>query len=231
VAVLDLVAPLERFYGPLPTPPTDLFRYYVWEALSTQTTPARRDAAYAALHRVPALTPDSIFRAPRGKLTEAVACAGPYASQRLHALLAGAEHFRRRPRLGELARGALWPARRALAALPRVGDAGVHRLLLFGGDHRIMPVDRDIVRLCVRLGIDSGTLHPTGAARRVRRAVERALPDDVVAFKRTALYLRHHAAQTCTHEPHCHVCPIATHCPAAPGGSEDPPLRAAPGRS
>ena len=125
--MLDLLAALERFYGPLPTPPNDPFRAYVWEALSTQTPPSRRDAAFAALQRIPALTPDSMFRAPRAVLTAAVALSGAYADQRLHALLAGVERFRREPRLPQLIRGPLHGARRAVATLPRLGDGSLHR--------------------------------------------------------------------------------------------------------
>jgi len=220
--VLDLLAALERFYGPLPTPPNDPFRAYVWEALSTQTPPSRRDAAFAALQRIPALTPDSMFRAPRAVLTAAVALSGAYADQRLHALLAGVERFRREPRLPQRITGPLRGARRAVASLPRLGDGSLHRLLLFGGDHCLVPLDRDLVRLGRRLGLASlpeggrGAGHVTHP-RHVRRGIEEELPRFHETYTRAALYLRHHAVQTCTDEPHCGVCPIATRCPAARG--------------
>jgi endonuclease III len=211
--VLGLIALLEQFYGPLPAPPIDPFRYYVWEALSIQTTSGRRDAAYAALQRVPALTPDSMFRAARVALVRAVAQAGPYQDPRLSALLGGAERFRRNPRLGNAILGPLPRARRALSVLPRLGDGSVHRLLLFGGGHCVLPVDRDVVRLCVRLGLAASPRSSEVTERTVRHSVERLLPRDVAAFKRAALYLRHHAQHTCTDEPHCAVCPLAGGCP------------------
>lgn len=214
--VLDLVASLERFYGPLPAPPADPFRCFVWEALGTQTTPVRRDMAYAALRRIPALTPDAMFRAPRAKVAGAVALAGPYQEQRISALLAGVAQFRRRPDLPSVIQGRLRDARRAIEALPRLADASVGRLLLFAGNHAVMPVDHDIVRLCVRLGRDSETDRATAAmARGVRQAIQRALPPDVDLFRRTSLYLSHHAVQTCTDDPHCIVCPLSEHCPSA----------------
>jgi endonuclease III len=154
VPLLDRLASLERFYGALPTPPRDAFRFYVWEVLSVQTTPARRDAAYAALRRLPALTPDSMWRAPRGKLEAAVALAGVYHEQRLSALRGGVALFRRHPRLGDEVRGPLFRARRALADLPRLGEGSVARVLLFSGDHCVLPVDRDVARLARRLGIE-----------------------------------------------------------------------------
>jgi len=215
VPVLDLVASLERFYGPLPAPPGDPFRCFVWEALGTQTTAVRRDAAYSALQRIPALTPDAMFRAPRARLTAAIALAGPYQEQRLAALLGGVARFRRQPDLPSIVRGPLRGARRALQTLPRLADASVTRLLLFGGNHSVMPIDRDAVRLCVRLGSADGTGPPAAVARRVRQAIQRALPADAAVFKRTALYLGHHAVQTCTDDPHCAVCPLREQCPSA----------------
>jgi endonuclease III len=211
----DLVPLLERFYGPLPPPPADPFRCFVWEVLGTQTTPARRDAAYAALHRIPALTPDSIFRVSRAPLAAAVALAGPYQEQRLAALLAGADRFRRTPDLSEVVRGPVRAARRALATLPRLGEGSIARLLLFGGGHCVMPVDRDLARLWLRL---EG--HPAGATdrqptARVRRNIHRVVPRDADAFRRVADYLRHHALQTCTDDPHCTVCPLAERCPSS----------------
>jgi hypothetical protein len=58
--VLGLLDRLRTFYGALPSPPSDPFALYVWEVLSVGTTPARRDAAFNALRRVPALTPDAV---------------------------------------------------------------------------------------------------------------------------------------------------------------------------
>jgi endonuclease III len=220
-SVLDLVGLLERFYGPVPMPPNDPFRYQVWETLSAQTTPGRRDAAYAALLRIPALTPDALFRAPRAKLAEAVAHAGAYQEQRIQALLAAAGRFRRHPQLGEVIRGSLRDARRAAALLPRLGEGSSHRLLLFGGDHRVFPVDRDMTRLCVRLGLVSGGSGGSpGGRRAVRRSVEDRLPCEAGAFKRTHLFFHHHAVHTCTPEPHCTVCPLSAVCAARQSGAD-----------
>ena len=210
-----IVAALERFYGPLAVPPDDPFRAYVWEVLATQATPARRDAAYGALQRIPALTPDAMFRAPRLKLTQAVALAGPYQEPRLQALLTAVARFRRQPGLSGTVRGRLWAARRAIEPLPRLGEGSVHRLLLFGGGHAIVPVDRDTARLAIRLGVSDEGHDPAGTARKARRALQAVLPGDAAALKHAALYLRHHAQHTCTEEPHCRVCPLSDQCPSA----------------
>ena len=74
--IWDLLNRLRDFYGPLAAPPSEPFAVYVWEVLARGTTPVRRDASFAALKRLPALTPDALARAPRGKVEAAVAQAG-----------------------------------------------------------------------------------------------------------------------------------------------------------
>ena len=183
--------------------------------LSAHTTPGRRDAAYAALLRIPALTPDAMFRAARGRLTAALAQAGPYQEQRLHALLLGVERFRRQPAFSAIVRGALPRARRLLARVPRLGEGGVHRMLLFGGQHCVMPVDRDVARLVSRLASAGGWERlQAPRLRPIRRMIEAGLPREESAYRRAALYLRHHAVQTCADDPHCSVCPLSGRCPS-----------------
>src|SRR6185503_9827730 len=94
-----LVASLQKFYGPLPTLPRDPFTLFVWEVLAAHASPRKRDAALAALKRIPALTPDAMWRAPQKRLQDGVALAGPYSEQRMRALRMGVDLFRRTPKL------------------------------------------------------------------------------------------------------------------------------------
>src|SRR6266849_1816227 len=94
-----LIARLHKFYGALPSPPGDPFTLFVWEVLSVHSIPRKRDAALGALKRIRALTPDAMWRVPQKKLEESVALAGPYVENRLRALRAGVDLFRRAPRL------------------------------------------------------------------------------------------------------------------------------------
>lgn len=206
-----VIEALHRFYGALPHPPYDPFTFFVWEVLSTHSTPHQRDAALAALKRIPALTPDSILRAPLKKLEESVALAGPYRDQRIGALRTGAEIFRRSPSLPAVFRGPLVAARRAVTPLPQLGDAGVHRMLLFAADHAILPVDARVARVGVRLGYGDASVHRR--ARSVRAALMRELPRDVDSYRRAFTYLSHHGGATCTEaDPHCGVCPVLGDC-------------------
>jgi endonuclease-3 len=205
---------LETFYGPLSRPPQDPFILFVWEVLSVHSTPRRRDAALAALKRIPALTPDSMWRAPQKKLEAGVKLAGPYSENRLNALRTGVELFRRTLKLPEIIRGPLAAARRALKPLPQLGETGAHRMLLFAADHQILPVDARICRVGVRLGYGDGAGDFRKKSRSVQQALTRELPPDTGTFRRAFLYLSHHGAATCTEaDPHCVICPLLKDCP------------------
>jgi endonuclease-3 len=209
-----LLEALRRFYGALPSPPGDPFALFVWEVLSTHSTPRKRDAALGALKRIPALTPDAMWRAPQKKLEACLALAGPYVEQRLQALRTGVDIFRRSPKLAGIIKGPLVAARRALKGLPRMGEGGAYRMLLFAADHPVLPVDARVGRVVVRLGYSELHRDFARTARSVRDALARELPDTVEAYRQAYLYLSHHGAATCTdRDPHCTVCPLLSDCP------------------
>ena len=210
----SLLKSLDRFYGALPMPPRDPFTLFVWEVLSVHSTPRKRDAALAALRRIPALTPDAMWRAPQKKLEESVKLAGPYSDNRLIALRTGVDVFRRSPQLPAAIRGPLLAARRALKPLPQLGETGAHRMLLLAADQQILPVDARVSRVGRRLGYGEAHEEFRKQARSVQDALTRELPASVDAFRRAFLYLSHHGAVTCTEsDPHCAVCPIVKDCP------------------
>jgi len=209
-----LLNKLSAFYGALPTPPRDPFTLFVWEVLSVHSTPFKRDAALAALKRIRALTPDAMARAPQKKLEESVGLAGPYVEQRLRALRTGVDIFRRSPKLPDVIRGGIVPARRALKGLPQMGEGGAYRMLLFAADHPVLPVDTKVSRVARRLGFGDGQGSFTRTARSVREAVAKQLPGKPDAYRRAFLYLSHHGGTTCTEgDPHCVVCPLLDDCP------------------
>jgi endonuclease III len=210
----DLIDALRKFYGALPSPPRDPFTLFVWEVLSTHSTPRKRDAALAALKRIRALTPDAMWRAPQKKLEESVALAGPYAENRLRALRTGTDVFRRHRNLPALVRGPLTSARRALKGLPQMGEGGAYRMLLFAADHPILPVDARVSRVARRLGYGEQQSDFTKTARSVREALATELPQALDAYREAFLYFSHHGAATCTEaDPHCSVCPLLKDCP------------------
>jgi endonuclease-3 len=205
---------LKSFYGALPAPPRDPFRLFVWEVLSVHSTPRKRDAALLALKRIPALTPDAMWRAPQKTLEQSMALAGPYTENRLRALRTGVDLFRRSPGLTAVIRGPLPAARRALKPFPQLGETGAHRMLLFAADHAILPVDARVCRVGRRLGYGEPAGDFKKQARSVQDALARELPVSVDAYRRAFLYLSHHGGATCTEsDPHCAICPLLKDCP------------------
>lgn len=214
-----LLTALHEFYGALPTPPRDPFTLFVWEVLSVHSVPQKRDAALAALKRARALTPDAMARVPQKSLIDSVSLAGPYLDQRLRALKTGVDVFRRAPTLPATVKGPLVSARRALKGLPQMAEGGAYRMLLFAGDHPILPVDARLSRVARRLGYgaSSGT-GPARTTRSVRDALAKELSSEVDAYRRASVYLDHHASATCTEtDPHCQVCPLLRECPEGRG--------------
>jgi endonuclease III len=209
-----LVEQLHRFYGPLPSPPRDPFILFVWEVLSVHSSPRKRDAALAALKRIPALTPDAMWRAPQKKLEASAALAGPYVEQRLKALRTGVDIFRRTPDLQAALRGPVAKARRALKGLPQMGEGGAYRMLLFAAGHPVLPVDAKVSRVARRLGFGEQHSDFTKTARSIRAAATAQLPASIDAYRSAYLYLAHHGSATCTEaDPHCAVCPLLNDCP------------------
>jgi endonuclease III len=209
----DLIGRLAAFYGPLAAPPADPFAYYVWEVLGTRTTSGRRDAAMAALRRVPALTPESLRKLPRGRLEAVLRHCGPFVNERLAALDAGIAVFRRQPNFEQRLRGPLRESLLAARDLPHLGRAGSLRLLMFTANSGVVPVDAAVSRVAVRLGLCGDGSSVTRLERAVRRTLDLALAPDVVDRRRAVQYLTHHAEHTCIESaPHCGVCPLRSQC-------------------
>jgi endonuclease-3 len=209
-----LIGELKAFYGTLPTPPSDPFQLFVWEVLSVHSAPHKRAAAMGALKRNRALTPDAIWKVAQKRLEDSVRLAGPYLEQRVNALRTGVEIFRRAPKLPAVIRGPLPAARRALKGLPQMGEGGAYRMLLFAGDHRVLPVDARLSRVARRLGYGEQQSTFSKTARVVREAFAAELPNTVAAYRRAYTYFDHHGAATCSEsDPHCAVCPLLKDCP------------------
>jgi endonuclease III len=217
-AALDALA---TFYGPLAPPPRDLFGFVVWEILSARALPSRRDIAWTALRRLPALTPDAMFRASKADLQEALSML-PAREERIDELRSASGHLRRHRGLDAVVTGRLTGAVRALAAVPGLTPAGRVRALLFPGGHAVAPADDGVVRVVARLhGLEAT---PPAARRRLSRARLRGdCHGDLDLLREAAVLVAHHAARACApSSPHCGVCPLAGHCRFATGEAARP---------
>jgi endonuclease III len=194
--------------------------------LSLGAMPARRDAAFNALKRIPALTADAMARVPQAKLEAAVALAGSRQDERVRALRAGADVFRRTPSLLDELRAPLTRAVRAARRVPYLGRASALRLLSFGGSHAVLPLDEHGLRVARRLGYppaafakataSTGALEDESTVRVLRLArqsLTRESNGSVESLQAISRYFTHHGLSTCTESsPHCGVCPLAPDC-------------------
>lgn len=206
-----VVAALRAFYGPLAPPPRELFAFFVWDVVSARALPARRDVAWQALKRIPALTPDAMFRASKDDLEHALRAVGAV-EQRIESLKNGSGHFRRHRDLATTVGGPLLGAVRAVADVPHLSAAARTRALLIVGGHALAPVDDTVARVLARLqGFGVG---PRARVRReARRRLYTACHGDREVMTEAVTALAHHAAQCCAeHAPHCAVCPLAREC-------------------
>jgi endonuclease III len=226
------VRALREFYGPLPQPPNDPFQFFLWEILSADALSARRDLAWHALRRVPALTPDAVFRLPTKSLQETLAILGSNRDERVELVRATVGEFKRhRDELEAhaFAQAGLRRAFRSLQRLRHLPPDVRERALLYAGSYAVLPLDDGAARVVARLhgtaipvheGAEGFTLKRAlwsgelrQQRRRARRLLTRRLPADVSTYRETLLYYRHHASHTCLAVgPHCAVCPLATGC-------------------
>jgi endonuclease III len=236
----DAIRLLRDFYGLLPHPPAEPFQFFLWEILSRDALPARRDLAWQALRRIPALTPDSVFRAPTKALLEAIGQAGPHRDDRVELIRATIGEFKRHRDefdADRLRAESLLQAARTFQRLEHLSRDVRDRALLFAAGHAVLPTDDGVGRVMARL---EGTAHETDGAdlstlrrqqwgpelarqrRKARRLLAGTLPREVEAYREAILYLRHHAQQTCVAVgPHCGVCPLAPSCESVQ--RRDPP--------
>jgi A/G-specific adenine glycosylase len=209
-----LIRRLRKRYGELPSPPSDAFVLFVWEILSNHSVPRKRDAALQTLKRHRALTPDSMWNAAAAKLETSVALVGPYRDQRLLALRKGVEVFRGNPALPSIIRGPVRAALKALKQLPKMtGESAAYRMLLFAGDHAVLPVDARVARVATRIGVGERLADFSKTARSVRQAASVELSDSLDAYRTAYLYLEHHGGAMCTEaDPQCDDCPLFADC-------------------
>ena len=187
----------------------------MWEVLSVGTTPTRRDAAFAALKKIPALTSDAIARVPQAKLDAAVGLAGPMKEERMRALRAGADLFRRNPTLLDDLTGGGRRALRAAGRIPHLGRASSLRVLWFSGVAPVRPLDEHGVRVALRLGYGGSAEErlPARVVSLARQGLTRESGRELDVLRALSQYLTHHGLSTCTESaPHCTVCPLAYDC-------------------
>src|SRR5262249_51057095 len=150
------------------------------------------------LARLELLTPAAMAKAPRAKLDPIVAAAGPYAERRLQALRRAVDVFRKHSDICTVVKGPMPAALKALKSLTAMGgDAGAYRMLLFAGDHPVLPVNAGVERTARRLGYGRSGNDFKQAAKSVRDAVAPELPQTPGVYRAAYVYLAHHGVTIC----------------------------------
>jgi endonuclease III len=189
-----------------------LFQYFVWEVLSFNTLPARRDLAWLALRKIPALTPDAMFRATPKAVLDAIGLTGGHREEKLDRIRVTVTEFKRwRDRLDSerMPQAGLLRSARALRKLSQFDKFPRARALLFAAGFRVLPVDDEVSRVATRI---SGEPNPRNR-RSAKRWLAPQLAKDVAVYRGAIVYMRHHAQQTCLAiAPHCGVCPLRLEC-------------------
>jgi endonuclease III len=219
VGLFELIGQLREFYGLLPQPPSDPFQFFIWGILSADALPARRDLAWQALRRIPALTPDAMARTPHAELLEVARIIGPRADERVERIRATTGELKRHRELFDeerLRTQGLISAARAFRRLIHVPRDLLNRALLFVAGYIVLPLDADAARVVLRLDGKEMPAASQGQVRRARRRTAAVLPNAAADYQTALLYLRHHAEHTCLAvAPHCRVCPLLARCKSA----------------
>ncbi|HXG87203.1 MAG TPA: hypothetical protein VNJ02_02620 [Vicinamibacterales bacterium] len=198
----------------------------LWEILSDGSLPARRDLAWLAFKRIPALTPDAVFRAPAKALLDAVGLTGPYREEKIDRIRATVGEFKRHRVVLDapaLRAAGLLRALRTLRRLAHLDNQMRQRALLFSAEFAVLPVDDDMARVATRLSGETSEGYVVPAAMnkreaaRTRRLAKRwlraQLAADLETYQDAVIYVRHHAQHTCIAiGPHCGVCPLREAC-------------------
>jgi endonuclease III len=133
--------------------------------------------------------------------------------ERIRALRAGADRFRRTPSLVEDLSAGFARALRAARRIPHLGRASTLRLLLFSAGHPVLPLDEHALRVARRLGYGVDDERSIRVLRLTRKALITESGEDVDTLRALSQYLTHHGLAACTQAaPHCNVCPLAPDC-------------------
>lgn len=218
MAISDAITSLRASYGPIPPASFDAaWRRMVAElALGPQQT-AYLEALRQAFSETPLQSPAQTAAATVGQLAEALA-SFPRAANKAPVVLALAKWWLAAfgNELSPTWRRDGEQDRRELRQIRGLGPETVDRLLLFGADRAVFPVDRGVLRVAVRHGWLDLPVDDDEAQSIVRSATG----GDIAALHSLARWLHRVGESHCGRVPQCEGCPLEPLLP--PGGPIDP---------
>jgi endonuclease-3 related protein len=214
----DAASALRRSYGPVPASPFDAAwpRTVAELALGAQWE-AHREALRQAFLETPLQSPSRAAVATVGQLAEALA-PFPRAANKAPVLHALAKWWLAAfgDELSPEWNRDLEANRRELRQIRGLGPETVDRLLLFGADRPVFPIDRGVLRVAVRHGWLDLPVDDEDAQGVFRSATG----DDVALLQSLARWLQGVGASNCGRTPVCVGCPLEPLLP--PGGPINP---------
>ena len=216
--VEEIVSRVLNRYGVIHPPRIgDPFKGLIRTILSQNTSRANTQTAYRRLESLIGVEPRRLAEASIEEIAEAIRPAGMH-RQRAGVIKRVAELVLRRygGDLKPLLDRPYEEARRLLMELPGVGRKTADVVLLFEGGFRVLPIDRHIHRIAVRLG-----LVPRGADYdEVRRTLEAAASPE--RYLDLHLALIRFGREICrARRPRCDACFLSDLCPRR--GVSNPP--------
>ncbi len=213
----QIVARMERHYGPPPPPPsTDPFELILWEQVGYLVDDERRAEAFYLLRKRVGLTPDRILAASEKTLLEITKTGGSIAAPERAKRLRDAAIILLGEFGGDLRKclaDSFTKARRALTRFPAIGEPGAEKILLFTGSHPILALESNGLRVLLRLGYGLEQKNYGATYRAVQEAVQEELKQDCSWLIGVHQLLRRHGQETCKRtRPLCHTCPLTDVC-------------------
>lgn len=210
----QIVAKLERRFGPAKPPVRDPFSFVLFEQVAYLASDERRLAAFGALEQRVGLTPLQLLAAPAAVLVEVCALGGMHAPER-------AERIRRSAALvleacqgdlTQLARMPLAAARKLARSFDSFGTANAESLLLFAGV-AVPALDSNGVRVLARAWFGGEGARYALDHRRTCDAIASDTSPAHALLLRGYLALRRHGRTICRRkEPDCAACPLRDGC-------------------
>ncbi len=208
------VARLAELHGDVAPPPgRDPFEAIVWEIAAYLVDDERRNAVHAALRARIGVTPEAIAKAKKPAIAAAIAAGGMRPEDRVEKLKKAAALALELGPLGDVSRRPLKEAVKLLRRFPSIGEPGAEKLALFFGDHPLLALDSNGLRVLLRLGYGEEATSYATSYKSAQKAAMNELPADPGALKQAHLLLREHGKTICRRStPRCEACPVKKTC-------------------
>jgi endonuclease III len=212
-----ILAVLEGHYGRVrATKPARPYYLLLFANCGYPASERACQAGFTALEGSVGLSAESILRASKRRLVEAMRAGGIVPELRADRILDIAKRSTTEPGADPdlIAKLPTAKARKLLKTFPTIGDPGADKILLLSHTEAIAAVPSNATQVPLRLGFGEEQASYAAGYRSIQAALDAALPGTVAARVRAYLLLKKHGEETCKRSrPQCDHCPIESACP------------------